>query len=149
MPFSQEGSRMKTIGWKAASLLLAIAMAPIAMAQSAIPMLVNCGGVLTGANGAPRSGVAGVTFILYKDHRGGTRLWIETQNVIPDRRGHYTVTLGATTSEGLPAYLFANGEARWLATQIAGPGEQPRAPNLGGELRQQLRVQVLDRRSTL
>jgi hypothetical protein len=119
---------MKTLMWKGASLLVALGLAPWAMAQSAIPMLVNYSGVLTGANGAPWSGVAGVTFLLYKDQQGGAPLWMETQNVTPDRRGHYTVTLGATSSEGIPAHVFANGEARWLAVEGEGLAEPARVP---------------------
>jgi YVTN family beta-propeller protein len=128
MPFNGEGNRMKTPMWKGASLLVAVGLAPWAMAQSAIPMLVNYSGVLTGANGAPWSGVAGVTFLLYKDQQGGAPLWMETQNVTPDRRGHYTVTLGATSSEGIPAHVFANGEARWLAVEGEGLAEPARVP---------------------
>jgi YVTN family beta-propeller protein len=36
------------------------------------------------------------------------------------------VTLGATSSEGLPAYLFADGAARWLGVQVAGQAEEAR-----------------------
>jgi len=36
------------------------------------------------------------------------------------------VTLGETKSEGLPANLFASGEARWLGVQAQGQAEQPR-----------------------
>src|SRR6202050_5201877 len=34
--------------------------------------------------------------------------------------------LGSTTSQGLPADLFASGEARWLGVQAQGQTEQPR-----------------------
>jgi hypothetical protein len=34
--------------------------------------------------------------------------------------------LGSTKAEGLPADLFASGEARWLGVQAAGQPEQPR-----------------------
>ena len=53
-------------------------------------------------------------------------MWIETQNVRPDKFGHYTVMLGATKSQGLPTDLFASGEARWLGVQAQGQAEQPR-----------------------
>ena len=36
-----------------------------------------------------------------------------------DKAGHYTVSLGSTTSQGLPASPFAAGEARWLACTSA------------------------------
>jgi len=57
---------------------------------------------------------------------GGAPLWLETQNVTPDKTGHYTVTLCSTTAQGLPTDLFASGEARWLGVQAQGQAEQPR-----------------------
>ena len=44
----------------------------------------------------------------------------------PDASGHYKVQLGATLASGLPADLFASGEARWLEVQAAGQTPQPR-----------------------
>ena len=83
-------------------------------------------GVLADANGKPVTGTVGVTFHLYKDEQGGVPLWMETQNVVVDKSGHYTVMLGASKSEGLPTSLFASGEARWLGVQAQGQAEQPR-----------------------
>ena len=51
---------------------------------------------------------------------------METQNVQVDKAGHYTAALGSTTSQGLPATVFASGEARWLGVQVQGQDEQPR-----------------------
>ena len=96
------------------------------VASSAVPKLMNYSGVVTDANRQPLSSITGVTFLLYKEQQGGAPLWMETQNVVPDRTGHYTVTLGATKSEGLPADVFANGEARWLGVQVTGQAEQAR-----------------------
>jgi hypothetical protein len=91
-----------------------------------VPTLVNFSGVLTDVNGKPLSGIVGVTFYLYKDQQGGAPLWIETQNVQFDKSGHYSVMLGSTTGQGLPANLFVSGEARWLGVQAQGEAEQPR-----------------------
>jgi hypothetical protein len=91
-----------------------------------VPSLVNLGGVLTDQNGKALTGVVGVTFYLYKDSEGGSPLWIETQNVEADATGRYSVVLGFTTSQGLPAELFASGEARWLGIQPQGRSELPR-----------------------
>ncbi len=91
-----------------------------------VPPLVNFSGILTGVDGKPLTGVVGVTFLLYKDLQGGAPLWLETQNVQTDETGHYTAMLGSTSSEGLPAEIFAAGEARWLAVQVDGQPEQPR-----------------------
>jgi hypothetical protein len=80
---------------------------------SVVPTLVNFSGILTDASGKPLRGILGVTFYLYEDEQGGAPLWMETQNVHPDKAGHYTVALGSTTAQGLPASLFTSGEARW------------------------------------
>ena len=106
------------------ALTIALAVMLPALAQNSVPMLVTYSGVLKDSKSEPLTGVAGVTFLLYKDREGGAPLWMETQNVTPDPRGRYTVTLGATSSEGLPAYLFAEGAARWLAVQVAGQAEE-------------------------
>jgi len=92
----------------------------------AVPRLVNYSGVLGDASGKPITGVSGVTFLLYRDAQGGAPLWMETQNVTPDKMGRYTVQLGTTRSEGLPSEMFLTGEARWLAVQVAGGPEQAR-----------------------
>jgi hypothetical protein len=91
-----------------------------------VPTLVNYSGTVRDLNGQPLTGVVGVTFALYKESQGGSALWLEAQNVQPDKTGHYSVTLGSTTSEGLPSDLFAAGEARWLGIRIEGQEEQPR-----------------------
>jgi hypothetical protein len=91
-----------------------------------VPPLVNFSGVLTGINGKPLTGVVGVTFLLYQDQQGGAPLWMETQNVQADSRGHYSVMLGSTSSTGLPADIFVAGEAHWLGVQVQGQDEQPR-----------------------
>jgi len=77
-------------------------------------------GVATGPDGKPRTGVAGVTFSLYKEERGGAPLWMETQNVNLDAMGGYTAQIGATRPEGLPIGLFASGQVRWLEIQVDG-----------------------------
>ena len=91
-----------------------------------VPPLVNLSGVLTDANGKPLTGVVGVTFSLYQGRQGGSPLWLETQNVRPNLAGHFTVVLGSTTSQGIPANLFATAEARWLGVQVQGRAEEPR-----------------------
>jgi hypothetical protein len=97
-----------------------------ASANVAVPPMMNFSGVLTDANGKPLTGSVGVTFYLYKDSEGGAPLWMETQNVKADKAGHYTAALGSTSSQGLPASVFASGEARWLGVQAQGQSEQPR-----------------------
>jgi hypothetical protein len=94
--------------------------------HTAVPTLVNFNGAVTDANAKSLAGTVGVTFYLYSTQQGGAPLWLETQNVQPDKAGHYSVMLGSTTSQGLPTALFASGEARWLGVQVQGQPEQAR-----------------------
>jgi trimeric autotransporter adhesin len=97
-----------------------------AAANAVVPPVVKFNGVLTDVNSKALNGTVGVTFSLYKDTQGGAALWVETQNVTPDKTGHYSVMLGSTSSQGLPSDLFNSGEARWLGVQVQGQAEQPR-----------------------
>jgi hypothetical protein len=111
------------VGWA----LPGLAQQPATGAASQIvPPLVNFSGALTNTNGKATTGVVGLTFSLYKDSEGGAPLWVETQNVRPDKTGHYSVRLGEASGSGLPRELFASGEARWLGVQQPGQAEQPR-----------------------
>ena len=91
---------------------------------SVVPNFVKFSGTARDLNGKPLTGVAGITFGLYKDEQGGAVLWQETQNVQADANGRYNVSLGA--SKPLPVDLFGSGEARWLGVQISGQKEQNR-----------------------
>src|SRR5580704_5154190 len=84
-----------------------------------VPPVVKFSGILNDVNNKALTGTVGVTFSLYSESEGGSALWVETQNVTPDKTGHYSVILGSTTGQGLPAGLFANGEARWLGRPSA------------------------------
>ncbi|HKM47651.1 MAG TPA: hypothetical protein VJX69_08685 [Terriglobales bacterium] len=94
--------------------------------SATVPRLVNFSGKTADAQGKAISGIAGVTFAIYKDQNDGAPLWLETQNVQTDAKGNYTVQLGATKSDGLPLELFSSGEARWLGVRVNGGEEQPR-----------------------
>src|SRR5260370_29082351 len=94
--------------------------------SAAVPRLVNFSGRAADAQGKPISGIAGVTFDIYKDQYEGAPLWMETQNAQADAKGNYTIQLGATNPEGLRLELFSSGEARWLGVRGNGGEEQPR-----------------------
>jgi hypothetical protein len=91
-----------------------------------VPRLVSFSGKAMDSQGKPISGIAGVTFAIYKDQSEGAPLWMETQNVTTDSKGTYTAQLGATKVQGLPLGLFSSGEARWLGVRINEADEQPR-----------------------
>jgi hypothetical protein len=119
--------------WGLATLLFVCLALPISAQQpvvttmnAAVPPLLNFNGVLTDVNGKPLTGIVGVTFSLYQDQQGGSPLWLETQNIKPNSTGHYTVMLGSSTPQGVPARIFASGEAHWLGVQVQGQAEQPR-----------------------
>ncbi len=97
-----------------------------ASAPTAVPALVPYSGAVIAGDGKTVAAEAGVTFQIYKDEVGGEALWTETQTVAVDSTGHYKVQLGAANPNGLPADLFASGEARWLEVQVAGEAPQPR-----------------------
>ena len=91
-----------------------------------VPQLIKFNGTLLDADERPMTVMAGVTFALYSEQTGGASLWMETQNVKPDANGNYTVLLGAASKGGVPAELFATGEARWLGIQVEQRPELPR-----------------------
>jgi hypothetical protein len=117
-----------------ASLSLFLSLIPLTLAQSSaqsasasgLPRLVRFGGTAKDLNGSPVTGVVGITFALYSEKTGGAPLWLETQNATADSSGHYTVLLGSTKPEGLPADLFTSEQARWVGVQVSGQPEQPR-----------------------
>ena len=118
-----------------APALLAQTQSPVSANQNAaspaasaaeVPRLIKFSGTLLDAQDRPMAGPVGVTFALYSQQTGGAALWLETQNVKPDANGVYTILLGANSANGVPAELFASGEARWLEVQVERQAEQPR-----------------------
>jgi len=106
-----------------ANVSAAIAVSPSA---TTLPHLVRFNGTAKDPGGMPLAGVIGITFALYAQQSGGAPLWLETQNVQADGNGRYSVLLGATKPDGLPAELFASEQARWVGVQVSGQAEQPR-----------------------
>jgi hypothetical protein len=88
-----------------------------------VPRLVSVTGVYRPADGQPPPAGTVVTLLIYADEQGGAPLWQETQNVVLDKSGHYSLLLGAAQADGIPLEVFASGDARWLALHFAGLGE--------------------------
>jgi hypothetical protein len=95
-------------------------------ATASLPSVIRFSGKAADSGTKPLTGPVGVTFALYEQETGGPALWLETQNVQLDATGHYTVLLGTTKPEGLPAEIFFSGQARWIGVQVSGQAEQPR-----------------------
>ena len=112
----------------AAILCLSCAALP-APARAQANASVSTPGVVRYDGLAP-AGTAGGTLVLtaalFDAETGGTLLWDETQTVVVDAGGHYTLFLGASRGEGLPASVLAGDGARWLALRVAGQPEPPR-----------------------
>jgi hypothetical protein len=115
-----------------ASCFVILSLTPLTVAQSstqtesALPRLVRFAGTAQDLNGEPLTGVVGITFAFYSESTGGAALWLETQNATADSNGRYTVLLGSTKPEGLPADLFTSEQARWVGVTFSGQAEQPR-----------------------
>jgi Chaperone of endosialidase len=121
---------MRMISAVFAALAMALASPIGVLGQSAqsptsvsVPRLVNVTGVYQPADGQPPPAGTVVTLLIYADQQGGTPLWQETQNVVLDKSGGYSLLLGAAQADGIPLEVFASGEARWLALHFAGLGE--------------------------
>ncbi len=54
---------------------------------------------------------------------GGAPLWQETQTVAVDGQGRYSLLLGASQPDGIPAAVFGAGDARWRGTLVERAGE--------------------------
>ncbi len=98
-------SRLSTTIYLALSILLLVcACQSQQTSTTVIPNLVRYTGRLRDAQGvAIASSTLGVTFAIYEQQDGGAPTWQETQNVVTDANGNYTVLLGSTTATGLPA----------------------------------------------
>ena len=108
------------------SVCVLMGAAAVSAQQTAVPRLVQFGGVLKDAASHPVAGVSSVTFAIYAEQEGGTALWSETQNVLADANGHYSIVLGAATTGGFPVELFGTGQSRWLGIAITRQPELPR-----------------------
>src|ERR1700722_12091133 len=111
---------------EAAQTVVAEPSGRLANVPASVPRLVQFSGTLKDAAARAVSGVASVTFAIYAEQDGGTALWAETQNVLADANGHFSVLLGAASSAGLPTELFGTGQSRWLGVTVARQQEMPR-----------------------
>jgi hypothetical protein len=98
-----------------------------AATQTSVPRVVRVDGVFVPSPGVQAGLAETVTLTLHDAESGGTLLWDETQVVAVDAEGRYTVYVGATRPEGLPAAVLS-GETRWLGVRFARGADQSRTP---------------------
>src|SRR5262245_52366796 len=132
---SLEESPMRHLPVARALLVLVVLFPSAIFAQSApsvaaavVPRLISISGVFRPADGQPAGAVETVTLSIYADPEGGVPLWQETQTVALDGQGRYALLLGASQADGIPAAVFASGDAHWwgLRFERAGEVEGPR-----------------------
>ena len=97
-----------------------------ASAPTSVPSLIKFSGTALADDGKPLGSPSSMNFLIFSDQEGGEPLFTESQDVPVDGTGRYSVELGATLPNGIPAEVFSNGQARWLEIQIAGQNPQPR-----------------------
>jgi len=115
-----------------ASMAIFIPQSSFTLAQEAtVPRVLQFSGFVESVS---MPDIKSVTFALYRDQSGGAPLWQETQNVAVDGQGQFRVSLGATTTGGLPTELFTNSEPRWLGIVVNGKDEGERARVLLGSV---------------
>ena len=125
------GVRICDYSLRRAYSLVLILISPTALfAQSSpgassasVPRLINISGVFRPADGQPAGPVETVTVSIYADQEGGAPLWQETQTVAVDGQGRYSLLLGASQPDGIPAAVFGAGDARWRGTLVERAGE--------------------------
>jgi hypothetical protein len=94
-------------------------------AQTAIvPPLIR----YSAAAGNRAGDIVEATFRVYAAAEGGDPLWTETQQIAIGSDGNYSVLLGGGSPQGIPASLFADGQARWMGVSIERAPEQGRSP---------------------
>ena len=86
---------------------------------ASVPQTIRVSDVLD-STGKKR--VAGMTFALYGPNR--ETLWLESQNVPVDERGHYSAVLGSMSNAGIPPELFRSGTAQTLGIRVDTTAEQ-------------------------
>jgi hypothetical protein len=112
------------------TLVLSLSLSAPVFAQSSgltqastVPRLITLTGIYHPADGQPLAPLEPLTLAVYAEESGGTPLWEETQQVVVDATGRYTVLLGASLPDGIPLEVFASGEAQWLGTTFHRSGD--------------------------
>jgi len=100
-----------------AILPVALLLAPLAVAQVSVPQQLTYVGRLSSVSGTPSTGTHSIQFAIWPGETGGTTpLWSDTL-MVTVVGGLYSVTLGTTASNPLPATLF-DGTVRYLEMTV-------------------------------
>ena len=92
-----------------------------------VPRVIPVNGRVTDGSGRPATGQVKVTFRVYAAADAVDPIWSETGTVQLDETGAFSVIVGAKSTGGVPAEIFALGEARWLGYSAEGRAEATRS----------------------
>ena len=95
--------------------------------RTSVPRVVRIDGTVP-PDTPVAAGTVAIGASIFDAETGGTLLWDETQVVNLDAQGHYTVYLGGSRSDGLPAPVLTASTPLWLSLQVAGGAPQARVP---------------------
>lgn len=104
-------------------IILAVLMtASISVSAVAdVPGLINFQGILTDPAGVPlASDTNSVLFTIYDAAAGGSSKWSETQSVVTDGQGRFSILLGAV--DAIEDTVFKNSN-RWLGVKVGADAE--------------------------
>ena len=88
-----------------------------------VPRVMSLSGVFAPADGGRPAPVEAVTVAIYDSETGGAPIWQETQSIRLEADGRYTIVVGSTFGDGIPADIFSSAPERWVGTVFSRGGE--------------------------
>src|SRR5687767_6358871 len=124
---------MRRISTALVTLVCVLSSLVTALGQSApsvtVPRLIQIAGTFQPVDGRPPAAVELLTVSIYAEADGGLPVWQERQSVtVVPTTGRFTLLLGASYPDGIPAEVFGAGQAQWMSLlfERLGEAEQPR-----------------------
>src|SRR6185369_727494 len=108
-------------------LFLVVAITPLCSQQLDVPQVFRYSATLPTAQREGTQHLVEVIARIYANDLGGSPLWTERFEIVPDQNWRVSMLLGSTGAVGLPATIFGDNAARWISLQVAGFEESPRA----------------------
>jgi hypothetical protein len=110
---------------KAIAFVVVLSMVLLSTAALAdAPGLINYQGTLTDSSGTALDTTVSITFTIYSDSTGGSKIWNETQSAVVVSNGLFNVLLGSVNT--IQDTIF-NAVSRWLGVKVGGDPEiEPR-----------------------
>jgi hypothetical protein len=111
------------------SLVTAFGQSAPAAPSVTVPRLIQLAGTFQPVDGRPPAAVELLTVSIYAEADGGLPVWQERQSVtVEPTTGRFTLLLGASYPDGIPAEVFGAGQAQWMSLlfERLGEAEQPR-----------------------